>query len=532
MFVVSMEQFFCQPVYKCVAAKAEKCKSRGDEVRSSSGGSMRIKFCAALCAQMVLWCAGSSPAQEIASKPVASKKVSGAAAKEHLEVALPELMKKATIPGLEIALIEHGATYWLGSFGVKNSASQLPVTSETVFEAASLSKTVFAYGVLKLVDQGKLDLDSPLTKYLPKPYIDGDERLKLITARYVLSHRTGFPNWRGDGNALTIRFTPGDRFSYSGEGFVYLQKVVEQITGKSLDEYMRFAVFEPLGMTSSSYVWRNDYEERKSSGHDVAGQPVERRKPKEANAAASLQTTATDYARFLDAILSGVGLKRETVKMMEEPQVAVDPACTNCTDRTPKELSKEIFWGLGWGIAKTGRGEILWHWGDNGAFKCFVAVNVKQKDGVILFTNSENGLGIAPEVTRLAMGENLSPFGWLKYDRYDSPAMQFSRALREGGTTAAIGEFEKDLQSGKIPEETINSAGYRLLGQKKTSQAIELFQLNVRLHPDSWNVYDSLAEAQMNNGEKELAIKNYEKSLALNPNNPNGEAMLKKLRAN
>ena len=113
-----------------------------------------------------------------------------------LEHEVPSLIKKDDVPGVAIAVIRGGKTKWVHGFGVKNEKSGQPVTAETVFEAASLSKTVFTYGVLKLVDQGKLGLDVPLTTYLPKPYID-DPRLAKITARIVLSHRTGFPNWRG-----------------------------------------------------------------------------------------------------------------------------------------------------------------------------------------------------------------------------------------------------------------------------------------------------------------------------------------------
>jgi len=264
-----------------------------------------------------------------------------------LQKSVPELLQKGTVPGLSIALLRDATTYWVHSFGVRDTKSGQPVTEETIFEAASLSKPVFAYGVLKLVDQGKLDLDKPLSKYLSPPYIEGDDRLDKITARYVLSHRTGFPNWRGDGNALTIRFTPGERFSYSGEGFVYLQKVVERVTSKALNDYMTEAVFVPLGMKSSSYLWRDDYDARTATGHDVDGQTREKSKPKEANAAASLHTTAVDYALFVDAIMKGTGLKPNTVREMETPQIAVDPECTNCVDRAPKELSKSLFWGLG-----------------------------------------------------------------------------------------------------------------------------------------------------------------------------------------
>jgi hypothetical protein len=174
-----------------------------------------------------------------------------------LERDVPELMKKSNVPGVSIALIQRGKAIWVHGFGVKEAGTSQPVTGETVFEAASLSKPVFAYGVLKLVDQGELELDVPLTTYLPKPYIPGDQRLTKITARIVLSHRTGFPNWR-DGDSLPLYFTPGERFSYSGEGYIYLQRVVEQITGKPLNTFLTETVFEPLGMSRSSYVWRDN----------------------------------------------------------------------------------------------------------------------------------------------------------------------------------------------------------------------------------------------------------------------------------
>jgi CubicO group peptidase (beta-lactamase class C family) len=477
------------------------------------------------------WAWGAaSRAQEPTTSKTRPVKPAQTNPKAKLEAAIPDLMRKGGVPGLQIALIQNGKTAWLGNFGVKNASTGQHVTDDTIFEAASLSKPVFAYGVLKLVEEGKLNLDAPLTGYLPKPYIEGDERLKLITARIVLSHRTGFPNWRGEGHALTIRFTPGERFSYSGEGFVYLQKVVEQITGKPLNDYMTEAVFLPLGMKSSSYIWRTEFDERTASGHDTDGQVEEKSRPKEANAAASLHTTAADDARFVEAILNGTGLKRETVKQMETPQIAVDPTCTNCTEHPVKELSKELFWGLGWGIAQTGQGEVLWHWGDNGAFRCFVAANPMRKSGVVFFTNSENGLAIAEDVVQAALGDDLPAFHWIKYDRYDSASVRFANAVRERGAAAAIAEFDKELRAGAIEERSINSLGYRLMWQKKMEDAIEMFQLNVRLHPGSSNAYDSLGEAYMNHGEKELAIRSYEKSLELEANNGNAVEMLKKLR--
>lgn len=445
-----------------------------------------------------------------------------------LQQQVPVLLKEGTVPGASLALIRGGKTYWVHGFGVRDAKSGQPVVEETIFEAASLSKPVFAYGVLKLVDQGKLDLDAPLSKYLAKPYIEGDPRLDKITARYVLSHRTGFPNWRSDG-ALTIHFTPGERFSYSGEGFVYLQKVVEQITGEPLNQFMTEAVFVPLRMHSSSYVWRPEFDAVTAMPHDAAGQVGDKFKPKDVNAASSLQTTAGDYALFVEALLDGKGLKPETLRDLEKPQIAVDPECTNCTETTPKELSKSVFWGLGIAIQETAQGESLWHWGDNGQFKAYVVAYPKQKIGVVVFLDGENGLSIIGDLLQTAIGGQQPALGWVKYDRYDSPSMQFAKTAREKGATEAINRFRPELMRGDISENSINSTGYQLLAAKKLQDSIRIFQLNVELHPQSWNVYDSLGEAYMSDGEKVLAIQNYKKSLELNPKNGNATGMLKKL---
>jgi CubicO group peptidase (beta-lactamase class C family) len=261
---------------------------------------------------------------------------------------VPRLMQQADIPGISIALIENGRTAWLRSFGTVDPATNAPVTDHTSFSAASLSKPVFAYAVLKLVDKGKLDLDTPLTHYWPGdgPYpIDpaNDPRLSQITARIVLSHRTGFPNWRPDGKPLTIYFTPGSRFSYSGEGYVYLQRTIERIEGKPLNQIMQELVFTPLGMNDSTYI--SQPGPGITSGYSPALKPRGPIESKDGNAAASLLTNAHDYALFVEAILSGRGLKPATLRQMETPQIAVDPTCTNCANRpATTTLSKDIFW--------------------------------------------------------------------------------------------------------------------------------------------------------------------------------------------
>lgn len=463
-----------------------------------------------------------------AAKAEARNDAAGEAEIARLQKDIPGLMKEAEVPGMTVVVLREGKVRWAQNFGVKKVNGGAAVDDGTVFEAASLSKPVFAYAVLKLVEQGKIGLDVPLTTYMPKPYIEGDARLEKITARIVLSHRTGFPNWR-DGS-LTIHFTPGERFSYSGEGFVYLQRVVEQIEGKPLNEVMNELVFVPLGMSNSSYVWRADFDERTATGHGSDGSPQELWKPKEAVAASSLNTTAHDYALFVAAVLNEVGLKAATFRAMETPQIAVDPECTNCTERAPKELSKNIFWGLGWGIQKSGGEESLWHWGDNGSFKCFVVANPREKSGMVMFTNSENGLSIAPVVVRDATGSEAPAFSWVKYDRYDSAAMRFRKAAGEKGADAAISEFSAQLKDGTIPEQTVNSVGFFLLRRKRTEEAIRVFRLNTELHPESANTFDSLGEGYMEGGEKALAIENYEKSLKMDPKNMNAVKQLEKLK--
>lgn len=457
---------------------------------------------------------------------------------ERLEKNLPALMKEAGIPGMSIALIRDGKLVWHHGFGVKNSQTKEPVTDETVFEAASLSKPVFAYAVLKLADSGKIDLDTPLNKYLPGNYDAGDDaRINQITARRVLMHSTGFPNWRNprDAKILPIYFAPGERFSYSGEGFVYLSKVVENITKMKFDDFMRETIFKPLGMNSSGFVWQQRYETLKTFNHNPIGEPAGQNKISSANAAASLQTTAADYARFVSAVINGTGLKKETRKQMFTPQVRIDEDCLNCTNRPVKSLSKEIAWGLGFGLQTTDEGTSLWHWGDNGYSKAFVAAFDKQKDGIVVFANSANGLSIIKEILSDGLGGKYPALSWLKYESYNSPARVLFRAVINEGAEKAIADYrQKRVQApeNKLSESRMNDFGYELLRMKKFNEAIAVFKLNTEDFPQSANVWDSLAEAYEKSGDTESAIKNYKKVLEIEPTHKNAAAKIKQLETN
>ncbi|HKQ74360.1 MAG TPA: serine hydrolase [Blastocatellia bacterium] len=454
-----------------------------------------------------------------------------------LEQRVPQLMKDGDVPGLSIALLRDGELAWHHGFGVKNTKTNEPVADATVFEAASLSKPVFAYAVMKLVDAGKFDLDKPLNQYLPGNYDVGeDPRLGQITARRVLNHTPGFPNWRRLGSPLPIHFNPGDRFSYSGEGFVYLSKVIEHVTGEKFNDFMKKTVFDPLGMTSSSYVWQESYETLKTFRHNSVGEVTGRNKPPQPNAAASLHTTAQDFGRFVSAILKGTGLKKETLKHMLTPQIKVSESGTNNTARPPEKLSPTISWGLGWGLQTTADGVSFWHWGDNGDSKAYIVAFEQQKLGVVIFANSVTGLSIAPEIVDLAVGGDQPAFAWLNYETYKSPGRVLLKNILAKGAEAALVEYRQWRQGRSagdvVNENQMNRIGYDLLSAKRVKDAIEVFKQNVSDFPQSANTYDSLGEAYMVNGARELAIKNYERSVELNPNNTYGIEMLKKLREN
>jgi CubicO group peptidase (beta-lactamase class C family) len=456
---------------------------------------------------------------------------------EQLEKNLPALMKAADIPGLSIALVRDGKPVWSRGFGVKNSETKEAVTGETVFEAASLSKPVFAYAVLKLVEAGKLDLDAPLNKYLPGSYdvAPDDARVNQITARRVLTHTTGFPNWRAPRGAkmLPLYFTPGERFSYSGEGFVYLSKVVERITGLKFDEYVREAVFKPLGMTSSSFAWEERFARLKTFNHDLLGNPSGQGEGAFPNAAGSLLTTSADYAKFVAAVLNGTGLKKETRREWLTPQIRVDEACRNCTDRPAAgKLSAEIGWGLGWGLQTTDEGTSFWHWGDNGNNKAFIVAFEKQKDGLVVLTNSANGLFILKEILADGLGGKHPALAWINTGRYDSPARVLLKSIIADGPEKALAAYRRrraDAPAERLDESRLNGLGYDLLRAQKVDEAIAVFQLNTEDFPNSANTWDSLAEAFMIKGDLPKAVENYKKSLALNPNNKGAAERIKQL---
>jgi len=312
-------------------------------------------------------------------------------------------MQLGHVPGVSIAIVSNGSIAWSGGFGVRHSAANEPVDANTVYEAGSVSKTVFAYAVMKLHEKGVLDLDKPLTSYVSERWLS-DPRFERITARQVLSHTTGLPNWRSVEDPLRIQFEPGSKWHYSGEGYSFLQLVVAHLTGRvnqklcdtmfdglkvcatEFEAYMKASLLDPLGMASSGYAWDDSLTSRVAGAHDKEGKPLDRphSTPFSAaryGAAGNLSTTVHDYAKFLIEVLDPnprdeSRLTRASRDEMIRPHVKVDDTSS---------------WALGWQVLHQKKGNLLSHGGDNPGFKAFVLASTEHKSGYVILTNGDNG---------------------------------------------------------------------------------------------------------------------------------------------
>ena len=283
--------------------------------------------------------------------------------------------------------------------------------ADTIFQAASLTKPVVAFAALRLVLDGQLDLNAPASRYLPAGYkhfhsvlarspsdahdVMPRSVLSRVTVAQLLNHTSGLPNWSG--GALAFESEPGQRWGYSGEGFVILQAVIEAITNTELAVYLDEHVFSALGMADTALIWRDAFAERAASGTTAFGFK-HRVRFMSAVAAASLYTTAADYAKFMSALLADDRLMSMT---LANP-VQVDNALG-------------LQWGLGWGIEHAPGGPYIWQWGNNPGFRSFAMASVTSRDGFVIFTNSDRGMPLAASVARsiLPAEHNAFLFSWV-----------------------------------------------------------------------------------------------------------------------
>lgn len=294
-------------------------------------------------------------------------------------------MQKNQIPDVAIAVFRHGriATSYCSLAGTT-------LSPDSVFEAASLSKPVFAIGVLTLVKRHKLDLDRALSDYLNHPYeheqnpfgtgpvdLVVDPRLKQVTARMVLSHTAGLPNWSRN-QPLFFVSDPGERWIYSGEGYVYLQTVVESITGEPINVFLHEVVLQPLGMTHSSLEWQETFSRTMLPGHTTSGAPVPAEHFVHPLTSSTLYTTLNDYVRFVSRLLRPEPGSPFAMEEMKQVVVRAD---------------LDLAWGLG--LAAEGSSiPSFFHWGASPGFQCFFLCQPKTHRAVLFFTDSDNGLNL------------------------------------------------------------------------------------------------------------------------------------------
>lgn len=372
---------------------------------------------------------------------------------------LPRTMAAFAVPGLAIAVVEDGEVAWSRGFGTTHAGRGTPVQADTVFENASLSKPVFAYLVMQLADQGLIDLDRPLVQYCRPDFLGRHPWIELITARDVLRHSTGLPNWRKHPatEPLVPQARPGTRIDYSGEGFFWLQLVVETLTAQSLDETMQAHLFGPAGMRDSSYAWSPTLAESSVYGHRAhdkldedgsasamppqmlreqwsAAQRVAERwgKPLSswtyadatralpevialsppglvtwpgdilANAAASLRTTVTDYAIFMRLMLA----RRQRAPW--EIRETTRDAMLTAQIRVPGRWTEK---GLGWNIETTSSGPVFYHAGSNGdIFRTFAIGDAARRRALVVLTNAGSGDIVYRRIVRAATGHDLLAF--------------------------------------------------------------------------------------------------------------------------
>ncbi|HEX8602347.1 MAG TPA: serine hydrolase domain-containing protein, partial [Pseudoduganella sp.] len=300
------------------------------------------------------------------------------------------------------------------ALGRRGGHDPAPVDQHTVFEAASLTKPLVAYLALQLADRGALDLDQPLSAICGE-FVPGDAAALEITARHVLSHTCGLPNLVTEATPLKTYFAPGTRFSYASTGFGYLQRALERTTGESIEDTARRAVFQPFGMEDSSLRWQPRFDANHAAGHDWDGNGEAKRRVEQPHASWSLHTTASDYARFLQAVLDGHGLSALAREIWFMPVVR-PPTGGNAEDlQGLQPRDPDVAWGLGWGLEPAT--ECFFHWGHSPGFRAYVVACRRSRDAVVWFANSAGGLRFAHEILAQALPGDHPSLRWMHLRR-------------------------------------------------------------------------------------------------------------------
>lgn len=423
-----------------------------------------------------------------------------------------------------VLVAEHGRVIYERGFGKADIKRNIVFTPDSPTYLASLTKQFTAMAVMMLAEQHKLSYDDPLSKYFP----EFPAYAAKITIRHLLNHTSGIPDYVGLGlerPGLTnqdvlssliqqgsLRFPPGEKFEYSNSGYVLLALIVEKISGQPYGLFLHEKIFAPLEMKHTFLYDKPHSGIPRAVGYnrfdDVYDYDLL------TYGEGGIYSTVADLFKWDQALYTERLVKRSTL----------DEAFT----RGKLNDGSSVNYGFGWAIAEYSGETILAHAGRYGGFNSYIKRFPHERATIIFLTNHDF--------------KNMSDIGnalinVLHNQTYTLPKLSIAellyRTYRTEGLPAAVQRYRSLKQSGDatydFSESELNELGYQLLGMNKTQDAIEILKLNAEAFPSSWNVYDSLGEAFMKNGNRELAIENYRKSLELNPKNSNAEDMLKKL---
>jgi CubicO group peptidase (beta-lactamase class C family) len=421
------------------------------------------------------------------------------------------LMGAANVPGVGIAIINDGETAFLKAYGIRDKENSRPLTEDSVMAAASLTKVVFAYLVMQLVEEKRLDLDKPVYQYLPKPlpeypaYKDlaDDPRHKQITARMLLSHTSGFPNLRhlNKDQKLNINFEPGSRYAYSGEGIMLLQLAVETVTRRPVQELMRDRVFQPLEMTRSSMTWESRFKDDVALPYNEdarsLGPPEQRAK---AAAAGSMLTTLRDFTSFMRAVINCRSLRKETRDLMLSPQIPIlskHQFPTLATETTEANKLIRLSYGLGWGLYWTPYGKGFFKEGHLDGFQNYTVCFDDSKTGIVIMTNSSNGEGIYQELLETLLKNTFTPIEWEGFIPYDKrPRRKPPKEHKEIAVDTRL--FDRYVGRYQLTPDTnvaVMRDGNRLFVQADGESKIEIFPESDRDYfaksMDIWMTFES-----------------------------------------
>jgi len=443
-----------------------------------------------------------------------------------IDVLMRQLFERGQFNG-SVLVVEHDEVIYKHGLGVADASRKLPFTSRTPTYLASLSKQFTAMAIMMLVERHQLSYSDSLSKFFPQFPAYAEK----ITIRHLLNHTSGIPDYVGLGlehpgltnaevlQALTreqLRFAPGEKFAYSNSGYVLLAMIIEKVSGQSYPTFITRNIFAPLGMHDTFVSQSRTHDDKlEARAYNRFGDLDDYNL--NTFGEGGIYSTAEDLFKWDRALYTDKLVKQVTLSE------AFRPAKLNDDSTSP--------YGFGWALATYKNEPIVAHAGRFGGFNTYIKRLLKDHSAIIFLTNKGfRNMG--------AIGNALLSI--LSDEPYELPKLSSAETIyktyQSSGVGPAIAEYKslkkRDGQSYDFSESELNELGYELLNMGKTTDAIEILKLNVEAYPDSANVYDGLGEAYMKHGDRELAIKNYNKSLQLDPSNANAAAMLKRLEKN